>query len=124
MTAASEPKHPTLRAVYWREEVIEVVLWLRGGGMDERLDAGLLGNYLGVAPEEAAAHLQRLTDQGYLLRLPDGRFGLSAAGEDEGRRLVAGSRAVPLAQPGRCGPECWCSTSPTEAAQCGDVAIG
>lgn len=114
----SEPKHPALREVYWREEVVEVVLWLRGEGFDERIDAAVLYNFLGIDQLTAAALLDRLAAQGYLQRLTDGRYGLSPDGEEEGRRLTGGQRAVPAPTAGPCGPECWCSTSPTEASRC------
>lgn len=113
-----EPKHPALREVYWREEVVEVVLWLRGEGFDERIDAAVLSNFLGIDQPKAAALLDQLVAQGYLQRLADGRYELSQDGEEEGRRLTGGQRAVPAPSPGPCGPERWCSTSPTEASQC------
>lgn len=118
VTPMSEPKHPALREVYWREEVVEVVLWLRGEGFDERIDAPVLANFLGIDQHRAAALLGRLAAQGYLQRLADGRYELSQDGEDEGRRLTGGQRAVSAPTPGPCGPECWCSTSPTEASRC------
>lgn len=114
----SEPKHPALREVYWREEILEVVLWLRGEGFDERIDAAVLCDFLGIDHHKAAALLDRLATHGYLQRLADGRYELSEDGEEEGRRLTGGERAVPAATPGPCGPECWCSASPTEAARC------
>lgn len=123
MTTVGEPKDPALRSLYWREEVLEVVLWLRGGGYDDRLDAAVLRDFLGIEPVQASAHLQRLTAQGYLCALPDGRYALTAFGEEEGRRLVGGLRAVPLASQGTCGPACWCSTSPVESWRCSAAAI-
>ncbi|HVM13402.1 MAG TPA: hypothetical protein VM287_03630 [Egibacteraceae bacterium] len=114
----SEPKHPALREVYWREEVLEVVLWLRGEGFVERIDAAALCNFLDIDHHKAAALLDRLATHGYLRRLAEGRYELSEDGEEEGRRLTGGERAVPAPTPGPCGPECWCSASPTEAARC------
>lgn len=114
----SEPKHPALREVYWREEVVEVVMWLRGEGFDERIDAAVLCNFLGIDQPKAAALLDRLAAQGYLQRRVDGRYELSQDGEEEGRRLTGGQRAVPAPTQGPCGPDCWCSTSPTEASRC------
>lgn len=114
----TEPRHPTLRSLYWREEIIEIVLWLRGEGFDERLDAGVLANFLDIDVEVGAGHLDRLVTQGYLERGADGRCILSPAGEQEGRRLTGGLRSVPAPVLGSCGPECWCTTSPIEAAWC------
>lgn len=118
MTPAQEPKHPTLRAVYWREEILGVVLWLRGEGWDESLEPDVLQRFLGVDPEKAAEHLDQLAAHGYLQRRRDGRYELSRYGEEEGQRLTEGSRAVPPPTSGACGPDCWCSTSPMEASRC------
>lgn len=124
MIAAYEPKDPALRSVYWREEIVEVVLWLRGGGFDDRLDARVLHDFLGVGIEHAAELLDRLAAQGYLRPAAGGRYSLTAMGEEEGQRLVGGPRSVPLGRQGGCGPECWCSTSPVEAARCGGTVAG
>lgn len=111
-----------LRSVYWREELLEVVLWLRGEGFDEHLDRTVVRRFLGLDDEQAAAHLERLADHGYLQRQPDGRYALSPVGEEEAQRLVGGPRSVPAPAPGSCGPDCWCPTSPVEASRCADLA--
>lgn len=118
---APEPKHPTLQAVYWREEILGIGSWLRGEGCEDSLDPDVLVRFLGLNPTQAAKHLEQLAEQGYLRRRPHGRFGLTQAGEDEGRRIAAGDRAVPPPTSGPCGPECWCSTSPIEASRCGPL---
>lgn len=118
MTATPEPKHPVLRDVYWREEILELALWRRGEGFDETLDAAVVAAWLGLDRGQADAHLDRLVTQGYLRRAPDGRCGLARRGEEEGRRLLQGVRAVPLPTFGGCGPACWCHTSPIEADRC------
>lgn len=113
-----EPKHPALRGVYWREEVVEIVLWLRGERFDDRLDAATLCNFLDIDRPTAAELLDRLAAQGYLQRTADVRYELTDEGEEEGRRLTGCARAVPAPTTGPCGPACWCSTSPVEAARC------
>jgi hypothetical protein len=121
---APEPKHPALRAVYWREEILGVGWWLRGEGGDDSLHPDVLGRFLGLGPTEAAKHLEQLAGQGSLQRRRHGHFGLTQVGEDEGRRIAAGDRAVPPPTSGPCGPECWCSTSPLEASRCGPGQLG
>lgn len=118
MITAWEPKDPALRSVYWREEILEVVLWLRGGGYDDLLDRDVLSEFLGVTALDATSHLRRLAAQGYLRRRPDLRFELTLMGEQEAERIVGGPRSVPLGIKGRCGPQCWCSISPVERARC------
>lgn len=124
MTAVPQPKHPVLRDVYWREEILELALWRRGEGFDETLDAAVAAAWLGLDRAQAGAHLDRLVTQGYLRRAGDGRYALARRGEEEGRRLVQGLRAVPLPAPGVCGLECWCHTSPIEANRCADADPG
>lgn len=121
---AQEPKHPALRAVYWREEILGVVLWLRGEGWDDNLDPDVLHRFLDLDRTKAEGHLAHLAEQGYLHRRPDGRFDLTQPGEEEGRRITEGHRAVPPPTTGPCGPECWCSTSPMEASRCAPAPQG
>lgn len=98
-----------LRYLYWRDEVVEVILWLRGEGLDERVDARILQRFLGVDAARADARLRTLTANGILLALPGGRYLLTQRGEEVGARLVAGRTAdVPEPRRGPCGPECWC----------------
>lgn len=118
-----QPKSPELRQVYWREEILELVLWLRGEGFDERIDTRLLRRFLGMGPEQASEHLRQLVEQGYFVRLGDGRHALTARGEAEARRLLTGRRTPPPAA-GPCGPACWCHTSPLESAFCISEQIG
>lgn len=107
-----------LRDTYWQEEILEVSLWLRGEGFDERLDGATVSHFLGLDLDEATAHLERLVDRGHLVRLSGGRFRLSQRGEREGQRLVHGLRAAPPPRPGPCGPTCWCHTTSTDASRC------
>lgn len=118
MTHLSEPKQPALRSVYWREEILELVLWLRGEGLADRLDEALLRRFLDMDGETAAAHLHRLSAQGYLEPVAGAGYRLSAQGELEAQRLLEGARSVPTSAAGGCGPECWCATSPIEASLC------
>lgn len=119
-----EPKAPELRAWYWREEILEVILWLRGEGFDEHIGARALREFLDMDAEHAAAHLDELVAQGYLNPLPDGRYALTDRGESEADRLLRGTRIVPKPAAGPCGPACWCHTSPVESAACLTNQIG
>lgn len=122
--AVIEPKHPALREVYWQEEILELALWRRGEGFDERLTPRVVAVSLGLPREEARAHLERLATQGHLRRLEDDRYGLAPRGEEAGRRLLAGLRRVPQPAPGACGSGCWCATSPIEASRCAEARAG
>lgn len=118
MTVVHQPKHPVLRDVYWREEILELALWRRGEGFDEALDGATVAVWLGLDRTQADAQLDRLVVQGYLRRTDEGRCALARRGEEEGQRLLQGRRAMPLPAPGACGLECWCHTSLIEAGRC------
>lgn len=120
MAEPSHPKDPALRDVFWRQEVVELVLWLRGEGFDDHLDADTLSRFLGLEVGEARRQLRRLTAAGYLARRPDGRYRLSERGEREGERIVQAAAPVPEPRRGQCGPICWCHASRAEAATCAD----
>ena len=47
MTPA-EPKSEALRALYWRDEILQVMFWLRGEGFGDDADAPLIERFLGV----------------------------------------------------------------------------
>lgn len=102
--------HPDeLRELYWRDEIVQVVLWLRGEGGDERIDAPTLQRFLGLDPAASLGHLRSLVDRGVLQVLRDGRYALTPYGEQIGERIVAGRTAeVPQPREGPCGRECWC----------------
>lgn len=124
MAAQAEPKHPTLNRVFWREEILEVLLWLRGEGFDDGLDSDLLHRFLGIPEDAAAEHLHRLALHGYLAVREDGRHRLTREGEEEAARLLRGPRAMPARGSGPCGPRCWCATSPFEASRCAAYTVG
>lgn len=112
------PADPTLRLVFWREEILELVLWLRGEGMDEHLDSLTVSRFLGLTVNEAGDYVRHLAAEGLLKRVPDGRYQLDVAGEQEAQRLIRGSRSTPPPRPGPCGAVCWCGISDAEAIVC------
>lgn len=120
---SSGPKHPALREVYWREEVFELALWLRGEEFGEQLSVDVLCRYLDLGPVTAGVLLERLASQGYLLPSASDRYVLTTEAERYAEHIVNGARAVPMPTTGACGATCWCSTSPVEAARCDAVIV-
>jgi hypothetical protein len=109
------PKSEALRTLYWRSEILQVMYWLRGEGLGEVVDAGLLERFLGVETEIIVGYLDRLVDEGYLDRVGDGCT-LSEQGLAEGKTEFALSFAD-LTRPahGECSEDCWCHASVEEA---------
>ena len=118
------PKSETLRALYWRSEILQVMYWLRGEGLDDDVDLAVVTRFLGVEAAVAAHYLERLVDEGYL-HCAAGHYALSERGASQGALEFAtafGDMVRPA--PGACSRDCWCHTSDEEAAACaGDRAL-
>ena len=112
------PKSEALRALYWRSEILQVLYWLRGEGLGDVADAKLIERFLGVDAAVGVDYLDRLTEEGYLLRGDDG-YRLSESGLAEGAAEFSASFAE-LTRPahGECSPDCWCHLSVEEAEAC------
>src|SRR6266487_926980 len=67
MTPA-EPKSEALRALYWRDEILQVMFWLRGEGFGDNADAPLIERFLGVDATIGIGYLDRLVEEGFLTR--------------------------------------------------------
>ena len=112
------PKSEALRALYWRSEILRLMYWLRGEGYGDLVDAPMLQRYLGVDARVGLSYLDRLVDDGLVVR--DGEwFALSEQGLAEGEEeyLTAFSDLLKPAH-GACSPECWCQMSAEEAEAC------
>jgi hypothetical protein len=113
-----QPKSDALRALYWREEILQFMFWLRGEGLGERANWRTLERFLGGESRIGTAYLDRLVDEGFLAK-EDGWFMLTEKGVGEGGRIFS-DQFADLTRPahGECGPECWCHVSPDEAEAC------
>jgi hypothetical protein len=112
------PKSEALNALYWRSEILRLMYWLRGEGYGDLVDVPMLNRYLGVNTKIGRAHLDRLVEDGLLVR--DGTwFALSEQGLEEGEEeyLTAFSDLLKPVH-GACSPECWCQMSAEEAEAC------
>lgn len=114
-----EPKSDALRALYWRDEILQLMFWVQGEGLGEKIDPGLLERFLGVDAQEGIRHLDQLVDEGLLSCDAEGRYRLTAEGHRHGARVFADEFAD-LTQPGHgeCGADCWCHASSEEADAC------
>ncbi|MFP5319278.1 MAG: hypothetical protein ACLGI2_13435 [Acidimicrobiia bacterium] len=112
------PKSEALKALYWRSEILRLMYWLRGEGYGDLVDAPMLQQYLGVRASLGLTYLDRLVDDGYLVRDGDW-YALSDIGLVEGEEeyLTAFSDLLRPAH-GACSPECWCEMSVEESEAC------
>ncbi|HEX6586329.1 MAG TPA: hypothetical protein VF052_06225 [Solirubrobacterales bacterium] len=107
-----------LEALRVREEVLQAMYWMRAEGLAESPAASELSRFLAVPAETLSPFLARFAEEGYLDR--DGeRFRLTHRGEELGKRSFADEFAD-LTRPthGECDEDCWCHSSPEEAARC------
>ena len=113
-----EPKSETLRALYWRDEILQVMFWLRGEGFGEQVDPHLLERFLGVDAAVGIQYLDRLVEEGLLKRAGD-RFELTEEGRTAGAQVFSDEFAeLTKSSHGECGADCWCHSSPEESEAC------
>jgi len=115
-------RDPSLQAIYWRDEILQVMYWLKGEGLVENVAPDDLLRFLETDPGKLGERLVQLAKEGYLDTVPgDGsRYRLSALGIEEGRRRFLDEFAPFLGRESHmeCGdPECECHTSGEECAR-------
>lgn len=112
------PKSESLKALYWRSEILQVMYWLRGEGLGDVVDAPLLERFLGVEAAVGLGYLDQLVRDGYL-DPASGGYVMSQSGLEEGKTEFALSFAD-LTRPthGECSADCWCQSSVEEALAC------
>lgn len=118
MERLHEPKSDALRALFWRDEILQVMFWMQGEGFGDSVTPEVLERFLGVEADVGVRYLDRLVDEGLLERARD-HYGLTEEGRAHGGRVFADEFAD-LTRPahGECGPDCWCHASPEEAEAC------
>ena len=116
---SSAPKSKSLRALFWRSEILGVVYWLHGEGLGDVVDIDLIRQYLDVdAHENLSQYLEMLVADGSLVL--DGEwYALSERGLADGEAQLA-TAFTDLVRPvsNECDDQCWCQTSAAEAEAC------
>lgn len=111
-----------LQAIYWRDEILQVMYWLKGEGLGEAIGPEDLLRFLETDPGRLEERLAQLVEEGYLEQAKGGRirYRLSTLGIEEGRRRFLDEFAPFLGREShtQCGdPECECHTSGTECTR-------
>ncbi|CAA9567851.1 MAG: hypothetical protein AVDCRST_MAG70-2207 [uncultured Thermomicrobiales bacterium] len=103
-----------LDALRWRDELLQVLFWLRGEGLGDRVAPGDLTTFLGAAEDEIRHRLECLVDEGYVdvVAGETERYHLTDWGAKEGGRRFADEFAGLTNQGhGECNnPNCSCQT--------------
>lgn len=124
MEGLHQPKSEALRALFWRDEILQVMFWIQGEGFGDRVSPELLERFLGVEPAVSVRYLERLVGEGLLRRTGGALYELTDEGRAHGARVFADEFAE-LTKPahGECGPDCWCHASPEEAEACAEERL-
>ena len=107
-----------LEALRIRDEVLQAMYRMRAEGLAERPAANELAGFLAVPASTLEPFLLRFTEEEYL-ECDGERFHLTEKGTELGKRSFADEFAD-LTRPthGECDEDCWCHSSPEEAARC------
>ena len=101
------PGRTALQAMYWRSEILQVMVWMRGEGFGEEVDTKILQRFLGVDAETGLEHLDGMVADGYVVRVDDGRYKLSEVGQKEGALdFISSFEELQRTAHGECGPDC------------------
>ncbi len=103
-----------LDAIFWRDEILQVMYWLRGEELREVVTAPDLEVFLSASASDIHFHLERAVEEGYVERHPDGmglwqntRYALAERGVKEGgRRFRDEFNDMQKGGHGECGPDC------------------
>lgn len=107
-----EKRTPELEALFWREEILQVLFWMEGEKLLDAASPADLCSFLHGDLSTIQHHLDKCTGDGYLVRTEHGgaaRYVLSERGKTEGGRLFAEAFAGMQKQGhGECSPDCIC----------------
>ncbi len=111
-----------LSALYWRDEILQVMYWLRGEGISDSVSAEELAPFLTAEADMLRAHLERMADEGFVTPSHNGnviRYSLTERGRKDGSKLFQEEFAGLTNQAhGECNnPNCACHTLGPEACE-------
>jgi hypothetical protein len=109
-----EPRDEVLETIFWRDEILQIMYWLRGEKLGETVSAQTLLPFLEIDEKTVCSHLERMEEEGYLTRVENAQhfFRFTEFGLAEGRRNFA-AEFVGLTNQGHgeCNnPDCACHT--------------
>lgn len=102
-----------------RDEVLQAMYWMRAEGLADAPTASELARFLALEPKMLTPFLERFVRDGQLASAAGGAYELTESGQEAGKRSFADEFAD-LTRPshGECDEDCWCHSSPEEAAKC------
>jgi hypothetical protein len=112
-----------LDALFWRDEILQVLYWLQGEGLGERVTAQDLQVFLDSEVKNIHFYLEQAVAEGYLVCHPDAagmpqetRYSLSELGRTEGgRRFRDEFEGMQKSGHGECSADCICHVTGNHA---------
>jgi len=101
-----------LDALFWREEILQVLYWMEGEGLADYVPVNRLLVLLNTNSENLLLHLQKNIEAGLLTMNADelnesGAVRLSPAGKKEAGKIFSNAfDGMQKAGHGECGPDC------------------
>ena len=113
---SSPQSNRALDALFWRDEILQVMFWFKGEGLSEVVTAQELEVFLATDLKTIQFYLEQFSEEGYLIRHPDPagmlnstRYSLSELGRQEGGRRFADEFAgMQKSGHGECNADCSC----------------
>ncbi len=101
-----------LDAIFWRDDILQAMFWMRGEGLGDAPTAEELATFLNTTAEQLRVHLDRMTKERYLTRAQGKGYSLTERGRAEGGRQFMDEFAGLTNQAhGECSnPNCACQT--------------
>ena len=113
----ADDRQAALDALFWRDEILQVLFWMQGEGFLQAVSAQDLQPFLHGDRQTIAYYLGKFADEGLLVRHQESRNGevaskryaLSEQGHEEGlRRFSEAFSGMQKQGHGACSPDCDC----------------
>ncbi len=121
--SGSNGSQSALDALFWRDEILQVIYWMRGEELGEAVRAQDLQVFLAADLKTIQFHLEQAVVDGYLKKRPDTatmtdaiahavRYSLTDMGRKEGgRRFRDEFAGMQKSGHGECSADCICHTT-------------
>jgi hypothetical protein len=108
-----------LDALFWRDEVLQVLFWMRGEGLGDAPSTDQLATFLSADASKLHLHLERMVNEGFLTRSEGNGYALTERGRAEGGKLFMDEFTGLTNQAhGECNdPNCACKTQGPQACE-------
>ena len=103
---SKEIEKSPLRALFWKDEILQVLYWMKGEGLGKEVTAQQVVNLLNTNIDNLRFHLDKLSKEGFLDKKSN-LYQLTEMGNKEaGRRFADAFSGLQKAGHGECGPDC------------------